>query len=149
MADALSATAARQTRESTVTDADAALPLVLALVVVLERVLGVEVLEVVTDDVRVDEDVVEGTVGGRVPVEDEDTVFEVELETGGGPSVELALAGGGVADPGLARAPVPQGIASFDVGWMALAGGTLAPVVEAMVKRVAHCLSGEPGAVNW
>jgi len=56
--------------------------------------------------------------------------------------------GGGTAFEGSARAPVPQGMGS-PPGWFALAGGVVAPLDEAMVNRVVHVLSGEPGAVNW
>ena len=46
------------------------------------------------------------------------------------------------------REPVPQ--ATFSpLGWTEFVGGVVAPVEEAMVKRVVHCLSDAPGAVNW
>jgi len=60
-----------------------------------------------------------------------------------------ALAGGATAVLGSTRAPVPQGMGSFEPGWVALVGGTEAPLEEAMVNRVVHSLLGEPSVVNW
>lgn len=44
--------------------------------------------------------------------------------------------------------PVPQAMV-WPLGWVGFGGGVVAPVVEAMVKRVVHCLSDAPRAVNW
>jgi hypothetical protein len=60
-----------------------------------------------------------------------------------------APAGGGVASAGLTRAPVPQGIASPVVGWVASVGGVDAPDASASVNRVVHKVVLAVGLVNW
>jgi len=49
--------------------------------------------------------------------------------------------GAATAVEGSTRAPLPQGMASFEPGWVALGGGTDWPLGEAIVKRVVHALS--------
>ena len=65
--------------------------------------------------------------------------------------VELVLTpeGGGVADEGSARAPLPQGMASPLPGWVLSEGGSRCPSVEAIPKRVVQRVVFEAGEVNW
>ena len=84
------------------------------------------------------------------------TVVVVPPETG-----EVVVKGPAVVDPGTVallvdelplalptRLPAPQGMV-WPSGWVGFGGGVVEPEMEAMVKRVVHCLSGAPGAVNW
>lgn len=59
------------------------------------------------------------------------------------------LTGAATALLGSTRLPTPQGMAAPPLGWLALAGGVVAPVVDAMVKRVVQVALMAPGAVNW
>lgn len=49
--------------------------------------------------------------------------------------------GAGVALVGSTRAPTPHGMGSFEPGWVALAGGVVCPVGDAIVKRVTQVLT--------
>jgi len=161
-ADAPSATAACHTRASTPTVA-AALSFVLVLVEfalpVDDAGAAVEVGPVVTVVKRevsvLDERKVFGSwgpvTGGGDKVGD-----DAPPVTGGAgvvvpvaPAMLLALAGGGTALEGSARAPVPQGMGALVPGWLALEGGEVAPVGEAIVKRVVHCFVVAPVVENW
>jgi len=95
-----------------------------------------------------------------VTLADDDVLLKVLLTVGtvaGGaagvvafpPSGLAAKLGAGTALDGSARAPIPHGIGSFEVGWVGLAGGVLCPDAEAIVKRVVHVLSGDSGEENW
>lgn len=57
-------------------------------------------------------------------------------------------AGGGVAEAGLTRAPVPHGMASPS-GCVGLVGAVEAPDASASANRVVHKVSLEAGLVNW
>jgi hypothetical protein len=76
-------------------------------------------------------------------------VGDGKVEDEEGPATGGLLSpGGGVESDPPTRAPIPQGICCPS-GWVSFSGGTTSPVLDAIVKRVAHCLLGDPGAVNW
>ena len=70
---------------------------------------------------------------------DEATAVEFKAPEEEGPSA--AKAGAGTALLGSTSLPTPHGIASPDPGCFGLAGGVVAPVADAMVKRVVQVLS--------
>ena len=69
-------------------------------------------------------------------------------DPGASPSSAAKL-GAGVAVEGSCSAPAPQGMGSFDSGWVALGAATVWPDEEAIVKRVVHSLTVVPGAEYW
>jgi hypothetical protein len=97
----------------------------------------------------------EATSDGMKDDEDEDDAEEDEEDevldrTAEDVAFDAATpAGGGVAVEGSTSAPTPQGMAAPLLGCTALAGGTLWPVAEAIVKRVVHVISEVAVAVNW
>lgn len=153
MAEAPSVAAACHIRESMTTEPNAALLLALAPMVALADVDGFAVVEFNVVDAVV--------VGVREVVVVEEVVGVAEMvllaedDTEDGPGtapdgVEGSTpAGGGTAVEGSTRAPTPHGIAAFVPGWLGFGGGVVAPVGEAMVKRVVHVLFVASGAVNW
>jgi len=74
---------------------------------------------------------------------------EVELEGGEAVPPLLRYTGGGTAVDGSLRLPAPQGIASPVPGCVALGGGVVCPVLEAIVNRAVHCLLTASGEVSW
>jgi hypothetical protein len=145
-AEAPSATAACHTRPSTTTDTAAlSLGTVLLVEFVVADEVGLAELEVVTvvnrEVVTEDEEVLGSTGAGA---DEEDAPLER-----GGAELLIAKLGAGTAVDGSARLPVPQGIGAFVVGWVGFVGSVVAPVGEAMAKRVVHVLLGDPADENW
>lgn len=154
IAEAPSATAESQTRLSTTRDPTAAL---VAASVVALPVLEAEAVgwaDPVCEDVMMRDEDEEGGAEGRAEGGAEDGVEELEgVEEEDTVLLPLPApvpgAGAATAVEGSASAPVPHGIASFVPGWVGLAGGVVAPVEEAMVKRVVQVLRSMWGEVNW
>jgi hypothetical protein len=156
MAEAPSATAACHIRESMIAEPSAALWLALAPIVELaadddDDVAGLEVAVVLAVSSAVVGRVRGVEVGGTDVVISEvpDADDASEAEPGGVEGFAPAPAGGGTAVEGSTSAPTPQGIAAFVPGWLGFAGGVVAPVGDAIVKRVVHVLSAARGEVNW
>jgi len=57
------------------------------------------------------------------------------------PAAAVPDAGAATAKEGSTRFPTPQGMGSFDPGCKAFAGGVVAPVEDAIVKRVVQVLT--------
>lgn len=107
-------------------------------VVVLRTAEVVAVVDVVVpvDLVPVDAPLVVAPVGDTVGF------------AGGVSPLPPALAGGGTALEASTRAPVPHGTGSLVPGWLALGGGTVWPLADAMAKRVVQVLLGASEEVN-
>jgi len=83
---------------------------------------------------------------GEVTAEEAGTMTDADEETLPPGAVP---AGAATALEGSTRFPVPQGIGSFDPGCWAFAGGVVAPVADAIVKRVVQALTLVCGEENW
>lgn len=71
---------------------------------------------------------------------------------GADPDEELLPAealGAATALEGSTRLPIPQGMGSFDPGWVGFAGGVLTPAAEAIVNRVVQVLTVVCGEEYW
>jgi hypothetical protein len=78
---------------------------------------------------------------GPLEVDVEEGAFELTLPP-------LRYGGAATALVGSVRAPFPQGI-GWPSGWLALGGGTVAPVASAMAKRPVQVRLFELGEENW
>jgi len=83
----------------------------------------------------------------EVTAEEAGTMAEADKETL--PPAAVPDAGAATALEGSTRFPVPQGMGSFDPGCWAFAGGVVAPVEAAIVKRVVQALTLVCGEENW
>ena len=89
--------------------------------------------------------IIEGVFVGRREEEDEEGAgADTEEET-----LPPEALGAGTALERSTRLPTPQGMGSFDPGWVGFAGGVLAPAAEAIVNRVVQVLTLVCGEEYW
>lgn len=65
------------------------------------------------------------------------------------PDAAPLRSGAAVASVGSTNAPVPQGIAAFEVGCVDSDGGVVEPSAPAIVKRVVQNVFDDAGERNW